>query len=704
MIFPQNTIRRLQVWWTAVFWVRPFHLWALKVSLSVSVLLIPLVSAGLSGYGITLAMGVIAMALTETDTHPQGRLKSFGITLVMFFIATVFIELLYPSHPLLFAVWLATGIFLMLLAGGMSSRWQSISFGSVLVSVYAMIGARTFDQWYLQPLLLTAGAFCYGLLSWLFLVYRPTRLLEEQLSLAFYRLSEYLEMKSNLFPSETQGQEQRRNELAQKNVEVVQQIERYRSELFRYLYESNAAEKKHVSWMYHRWELLQELHERAASSHERYDVLSRQTSHLELIEGFGVFMSEIASALALYADAVLREIPYKHPIALHWTSSALYNLLQLHPDDPQYAALTLLYKNLNRIENALSELTQSQSDATDFKSAIYIEKPFYNSLLQLMNYKHPRFRFAVRMSLSFLVGYGIIYFFAIQNGEWILLTSLLVNQQTYSATRLRLWHRVVGTFVGVILGALICDLLPTKGGQIILYVGSVYAFFYWVRKRYTTAVIFITIFVMSAFNIQSGQGFSVLLPRLADTLIGAVIAYMSVRFLWVDWQYKQLPQLVRTALLTNTAYWQSILSGTPLGECRTQAHIADNALTTAWKNMSVEPKKKRIPQQTAYRLTFLNHALLSYMSAFSIQGKSAFSDEEKEMCETITTILTQTRQHLSAETTVSEIDIENYRQAEEKLLLRKRSGENPTIILLHNITRISVDLLSEVHQSGMRAK
>lgn len=698
MLLQKKIIHRLYDWWVSFFWIRPHHLWAFKVSLSVSLVLIPTLFLELSAYGLTLAMGVIAMALSETETHPKARLKSFSITLCSFFIATSVTEIIYPTHQLLFTLWITIGFFFILLLGGIQAKWQSISFGTVLISIYAMIGAKMFNQWFYQPLLLTSGAFCYGFLSWLFLSFRPTRLLEEQLSIAFYRLSEYLEMKSKLFPSETEEQQQQRNELAQKNVEVVQQIERYRLELSQYFSQLNAKEAQTISWMYYHCELLEELHERAASSHERYDVLSNQTSHPELIEGFGLFMAEIAKALNKYASTLLSGTFYKQPIALKWTSSALSNLLYSYSDDNQYNALKLLYSNLKRIEQVLMQLsknTTTQNILLKFDK----KETYYTSLSKIWNYRHPRFRFAVRMCIAFFIGYTLMLFLEIQNGEWIILTSLLVNQQTYSATRIRFWNRVIGTFVGVILGAIISNLLPTKWGQTVLFISSVYAFFYWLRLRYTTAVIFITVFVMSAFNIQSEQGLAVLLPRLLDTLIGAILSFLTVRFLWVDWQYKQLPKLTMKALEANMNYWKHIITKKKVNFYRSQAHIADNALTTAWKNMTIEPRKKRISQKTAYNLTFLNHALLSYMSAFNIQKNIQLSEEEYQICQTITQILTLAHQCLPNPKKLTNDTLSHYRKIEEELLQHKLKRENPKMILLHNITRISVDLLTEISQS-----
>ena len=73
--------------WINVFWKNPNHLWALKVTVSIAALLIPAeVIFHDSFIATTLALGVVAMSLGETDVHPLGRVKSASIALILFFV------------------------------------------------------------------------------------------------------------------------------------------------------------------------------------------------------------------------------------------------------------------------------------------------------------------------------------------------------------------------------------------------------------------------------------------------------------------------------------------------------------------------------------------------------------------------------------------------------------------------------------------
>ena len=110
--------------WSNLFWKNPPHLWALKVSLSIAFLLLPAeLLLHNSFVGTTLALGVVAMALGETDVHPRGRMKSASIALLLFLFTSGITQLTLP-YPVLFAIVLGIMAFALVLVGGIDSRLQ----------------------------------------------------------------------------------------------------------------------------------------------------------------------------------------------------------------------------------------------------------------------------------------------------------------------------------------------------------------------------------------------------------------------------------------------------------------------------------------------------------------------------------------------------------------------------------------------------
>lgn len=686
--------------WINTFWKNPDHLWALKVTVSIAFLLIPAELIFHNSFiGTTLALGVVAMALGETDVHPKGRIKSSSIALILYVITSSLVAIFLPL-PAWFAIVLLVLSFSLLLIGGIDSRMQGVTFGTMLILVYSMLAAENSEKWYYLPLFFTLGAFCYAVISILLLYFRPYRLLQQQLARGFHFLAEYIDLKANLFPSDPQVQKVIRTQLAQKNINLAQQIEACKNDLYSYSEECSPEALPVADHYYRQWFLLQAMQERAISSHEQYDLLSRQVKNTDLLEGFGKLMREIAAAVRLYADSLLTERPYRHPFSLKWTITALRAMLDAEKDEPYYLTLSLLLRNLTGLEENLreNEKTIDQIDVTVFHS----RKPERTGLKSLLHATHPRFRFAVRLTLCWMVGYGIMLYLNFGKGSWILMTSLIVVQQTYSATRIRLFHRVFGTLLGVVGGVALAQLLPTTPGQILLLLTSIYFFFYWLKKNYTIAVVFITIFVLAAFNLLSNQGVAVMIPRIIDTLVGGALAYLAVRFIWPDWQYKQLPGLMLNAVAKNRRYFESIYDGSVSEEDylhnRRTAYNADNALTSAWKWMRLEPKNRRGYQDKAFNLTNLNHALLSYISAFGVHKSAGdLSEKELDFCRDVSDVLRLVSEMLTNNADEKQIE-DSFRKAncwDEQIDKMMDDAGNHRVRLIYNIAHVSRELLAE---------
>jgi len=602
------------------FWSDPDRLMAFKATGAIGSLAIPMVLLGYPFFAVSLGLGAMAGALSETDDHPKGRIKSMLLKVVAFAISSLSVSILHP-YPLLLGIGLSLSTFGYLLIGGLNERYRGVTFGAILVGIYAMIGASSSPAWYWQPILLTTGALVYGLFSLLLLYLHPWRLLEEQLARGFLALARYMELKASLFPSDEQTQAKVRNQLALQNVKVVAALDGCRDVLNSYR-ASLPNDEVLMPYLRH-FMLLQSLHERAASSHERYEVLSQDKENLDVLEGLGQMMQQLSQAVRQFGKSLLTGVPYRHPVSLDWLVNVLKDQLA-QTQTQQTAPLALLLSNLERSHRSLQNLSDDQVRSIAPRLA-RDQRSLFQRFKDQLTWNNPRMRHAVRLSICFLIGFGISESLQIRKGEWIILTCLFVLQPNYSETRRRLHQRILGTLCGVIGGVILIQLLPTTMGELVFMLASAFLFFYWLKKHYSTAVIFITTFVLCAFNLVSKQGVALMLPRILDTVIGAGLCYLSVRVLWPDWQYRRVPDLLHTALQKNAAYLRAILDeyrrtgsedDLPYRIARRAAHRADNSLVIAWHDMQLEPLKRKRVMDHAFELTYLNHALLSYISAF----------------------------------------------------------------------------------------
>ena len=687
------------------FLSNPNRLLAFKATLVIGTLVILMVLIGQPFYAVCLGLGALAGALSETDDHPNGRLKSMALKVISFAISSFAVELLQP-YPVLLGIGLALSTFVFILIGGISERFRGVTFGALLVGIYTMIGTQISPNWYIQPILLTSGAFVYGIFSYILLRLKPYGLLEEQLARGFSALSLYFNEKSKLFPSNEQTEKEIRAKLALLNVQTVEALDRCKEVLNSYG-ESLTNQRPLQPYLYY-FMVLQSLHERAASSHERYDILSANPSNTDLIGGIRQLLHELSYASQNFAESLLTGVPYTHPSALDWLTKTIHNLLQNKELTPSLP-IKLLIRNLTQSHETLKSIHKNYD--TDLLPKLEKDnRTYYERLKVQLNINHPRMHHALRLSISFLIGYAIYKYFHIVKGEWIVLTILFVLQPSYSETRKRLLQRTLGTLAGVIIGIFVIKLFSFSG-QIVLMLTSAYLFLFWMKRRYSIGIIFITLFVLCAFNIIANKGVDVMAPRLLDTIIGAFISFMVVRFLLPEWQYKKLPKLLSEVILKNTGYLKAILNEykNPITDdltyriARREAHRADNSLVMAWKNMQLDPQKHQKLKNTAFTLTYLNHALLSYLSALGAH-RNRHTKQTLNMSIFENHILKALDEAINWLTIQNNSNIDNVESSLEKISTQLLSTNNENtnnedeqiqFILLYNISEVTLQILEQ---------
>jgi uncharacterized membrane protein (TIGR01666 family) len=685
-----------------VFWQNPYRLYAIRGTLSMGLLSVPFIIAGKPFFGVTLALGALAGALSETDDHPQGRLKALIITVLSFFVSSFSVGLLYQKPWMLGAGFILSTL-LFVLIGGLGDRYRAISFGSIIVGIYAMLGIKISPAWYWQAVLLPGGALFHGIMSLILVYHKPMRLLDEQIAEGFRALSVYLEKKSKLFPSTKEEQAYLNNDLALLNISVVNILEKIKGVLNNYGKEITNQEI--LRPYLQRFMLLQSLHERASSSHGRHDKLGDDFLSLEIVEGLGEMLRQLAYSTNQVAQCLLNDEKYRHPASLEWISGAVEQKLQ-HLDSKYVQSLVLLHHNLHRSHISLKFLDNSEN-GTSIPRLRKDERTAWERFKAQLDLRHSRTRYSIRLSISFLLGFIIAQVFNLDKGAWIMLTSLFVTQITYIETRRRFFQRLMGTVTGIILGVLLLHIF-TQEGQVILMLFSAFAFFYWVRTQYSIAVIFITIFVISAFNIISNDGgFHIMIPRLMDTLIGAFLSFLVIRFLWPGWQYRLMPALIKNALVKDVAYLQAIKSEYRNDStddlnyriARREAHLADNELAQSWNSMRLEPKSKRELMQHAFTLTYQNHVLLSYISALAIHREdiTANSEEFESRIKSLVEIIEVASSFPESDLSALNMDLSPFLlDLKQQINDSGFSNQNQQLRLFYNIAGISAKILKEL--------
>ncbi|MGP0171556.1 YccS family putative transporter [Pseudomonas sp. NCHU5208] len=597
---------------------------------------------------IPLFLGVIACALAETDDSWQGRLGAVLVTLMCFSAAAYTVEFLFP-YPWLFVIALALSTFALVMLGALGERFATLGSGTLILAVYSMIGVEqrggVAGAWQ-EPLLLVAGAAWYGLLSVIWqglFTHQPVQL---ALARLFRELGKYLKLKAALFePLRQLDVEPRRLALAQQNGRVVSALNAAKEIILHRV--GNARPGPKVNRYLKLYFLAQDIHERASSSHYPYNELAEAFFHSDvlfrcqrLLRLHGEACERLAGAIELRQPFEYRELCSQALEDLHASLDHLH--LQSNPAWRHLLrSLGALAGNLARLDQLLSNASNPDALAEEQDSSLLDREPHslrevVERIGQQLTPTSLLFRHALRLSIALATGYGLLHLIHPAQGYWILLTTLFVCQPNYGATRLKLVQRIAGTLLGLGLGWALFDLFPDPRVQALFAVVAGVVFFTTRTTRYTLATAAITLLVLFCFN-QVGNGYSLFIPRLVDTLLGGLIAGLAVFLILPDWQGRRLGRMLAGTLSCNSAYLRQIITQYAQGKrddlgyrlARRNAHNADAALSTTLGNMLMEPGHFRKDADLGFRFLVLSHTLLSYLSALGAHRGERLPETEQ---------------------------------------------------------------------------
>lgn len=570
-------------------------------------------------------LGAIACALAETDDAWRGRLRGLAVTLLCFAAAAALVEATIAT-PLLFALVLGLGTFLLVMLGAASGRYATIATATLILSVYAMIASDTAGDGR-EVLAILAGAAWYGLLSLLWSVMAPHRAVRHALARLFGSLANLMEARAALFePVHGLDRHGLAVTFARRNRETVDALAAARGALVdrigRRQPRGRAAARLAMFFV------AQDIHERISSSHYPYDELAAALYHSDVMFRFGRLLRLQAIACRDRADAIRRGAPIAS-IALPDSALAdvrdaiAWHRARAHDDRAVDDALSALLTNMERLQ---AELGNDGSLRADADNALHDGEPASprEALARIrvrLNRRSMHFRHAVRLTTGMLAGYALVQALHPGHGFWVLLTTLFVCQPSYGATRRRTLQRIAGTTIGLVVGWALLRLLPGGEWRLPVIVAAGAAFFAFRLRRYTAATAVITLFVLLCFDLV-GAGYAAIGPRLLDTLLGALVAVAVLHYVLPDWRVRRLDDIVADALLAYARYLQAIATqyvdgradDLPYRVARRDAHAAQAAVAGNVAELLAEPGHPRERGERGLRLVAELQAGLSHLS------------------------------------------------------------------------------------------
>ncbi len=596
---------------------------------------------------IPLTLGIVAAGISDIDDRFSVRIMNLIYTYIGFFITAASVQLLFP-YPFAFAFGLIASCIGWILLGSLGRRYATIAYGCLVVSVYTMLGVHLFEDWYLQPALLVIGAAWYGLISTISFLLFPVRQLQDQLSASYNALGSFLYAKSNLFDVDmtASSYQQSMIDLALENGKLITLFNNLRVALVTRLKGDRGQKDTRRSLQY--YFVAQDIHERADSAHIDYQKLAKLFQHSDILFRFQRILTIQGKACQDLAQCILNRTRYTHNKRFQHSFENLRLSLEKLREDNIYDqvrvnALFALYQNLKSIDAQLQNLETERdlqlinAQQTEHQLKDDDLKGWNDIFVRVKQHLTPEsvlFRHAVRLSIVLFIGYIFIQVTNIAYGYWILLTALFVCQPNFNATKRRLYLRIVGTLIGIIVGLAIIYFIPSLEGQLVMLVLSGVLFFELRSKQYAQATAFITILALINFNLD-GSAFAAGFPRFIDTLIGCALAWFGVSFIWPDWKFRRLPRTIQRSIEAQCNYLSEVVQQYHEGKnnalnyrvVRRAAHNTDAEVASLISTLATEPNIDPTQKSLAFEFLCLSHTFLSYIAALGAH-RAQIHDQE----------------------------------------------------------------------------
>lgn len=590
---------------------------------------------------IPLILGVVAAGLSDIDDRFSVRIRNLFFTYVGFFCTSAGVELLSP-YPVLFALGLIISCFCLILLGSLGKRYASISYGCLVISVYSMLGLGLFDEWYMQPSLLTIGAIWYGILSTLSFLFFPMRLVQQQIVKSYRLLGRFLFLKSNVFDVDMtpESHQQSMIELSMHNALVTESFNNTRLAIQTRLKSDRGQVDTRRSLQY--YFIAQDIHERADSAHIDYQELSKVFKHRDILFRFQRILSLQGKACEDLALAIEHGQIYIHNKHFQLAFQNLhYSLNQLEQEKGYdfiwLNALRSLERNLKAINAQLKNLESEREILKQYKEESDHQlsdddltgwQDIKQRIKQNFSPESGLFRHAMRLSILLVIAYIVTTLGGWEYGSWLLMTILFVCQPNFNATRRRLKLRIIGTLAGIAGGAFVLLYIHAVEAQLLLLILSGVLFFHLRSQQYAQATLFITLLAVINLHLIA-PGWDALLPRAFFTVAGCFMAWFGIMYLWPDWKYRQLSKVIHRSLKSQCDYLAEIVQQYHTGRnhalkyrvMRRNTHLMDAELASTISTLATEPHVNVDQKQLAFKFLCISHTMLGYIAALGSHRK-----------------------------------------------------------------------------------
>ena len=347
-------------------------------------------------------------------------------------------------------------------------------------------------------------------------------------------------------------------------------------------------------------------------------------------------LRHLADVLAALADTVASGAPLPEVSAAAWQAQLAARLaeVQAPPGDTRVHLVSALQSRLGHMLSDVSAMVARQAAADDPNSPWTPERlaPFVSpegwplaALKPHLNLQSGVMRHALRSALALSLAYALGAFLPwAAHPFWLMLSVAVVLRGNLEQTLSRRNERIIGTVQGCLLVLVLAHVewVPLLSLCFVAAVGTAHAY---VNRRYRVAATAATLMALLQPLMLAPGSDPAIAERLADTLIGAGLAWLF-SFVLPSWERAAVPRLgsqLRGALARHAANmlrWQPD-ADQQLAQrlSRQQAYAALAALAATAQRTRVEPASVRLPEAEIESALSHGYRLMALLGAVQHQ-------------------------------------------------------------------------------------
>ena len=608
----------------------------LRITASILLPSLLLAQFGQLATGMTLSIGAMSVSLSDAPGPVQHQRNGMAATVLIGSVVTLVTGFARMNDIILGLEIGVLGFFFSMFSV-YNNRAASVGTAALLIMVLML--DRPFDAAGVvrESGLILAGGTWYMLVSLLTSRLQPYRPAQQALGQCIHEIAKLLAIKADFYVTQTRLDDDYRRFVAQQVV-VSEQQNAVRELLFKsrqFMAESDNTSRLLVLTFSN----VMDLHEQIVAMYYDYSGIRERFGQSEqsrtgvpapsgsVLTTIAQLMRQVADELDHLGLAIQFIVPTRPPLDLAPSLAQLKRQIDALSD--RDGSTLVLRKVLVNLRNLGQRVTAIQANMTTPIDSIPGETPEYGRFVshQSINLQSFRdnltldssaFRHSVRVALALLLGFVLTKFIPYaQYSYWVLLTILVILKPAFSLTKQRNQERIIGTFVGGVIGVLILTFIPNRTVHFVLLVLFMIGTYSALRVNYIVMVTCLTPFVLIVFSFLGIGYLSVAGERLLDTLLGGSIAVAAGYGLFPNWESHQISNAMRDVLRANIGYVQLLLDGLSGRRvsvvnyklARKEVYVTSANLTASFQRMVSEPKHKQRNEKAVYEFVVLNYIL-----------------------------------------------------------------------------------------------